>query len=141
VDRLSKIKLIGIIVIFLLGALDHFIYEWSGYNPWIGFVSGVNESVWEHWKLGFWATIAFMIPEFFILKGSVMNYFIGRGLGMIGLQFMVTIPFYLYTSIFDVEILLVDIILFFITVIVSQYIAFKSLLFQKIGIIISNYMD
>jgi hypothetical protein len=58
---------------FLLGALFHNMYEWSGNNTIVGLFFPVNESVWEHLKLVFypvlilWAVTmhhTYMEPEF-----------------------------------------------------------------------------
>lgn len=45
---------IGMVFIILLGSLFHFTFELSDFNPVVGAFSAVNESVWEHLKLGFW---------------------------------------------------------------------------------------
>ncbi|MFW9925127.1 MAG: DUF6512 family protein, partial [Candidatus Thorarchaeota archaeon] len=47
-------QIVGGIVIFSLGALWHFMFEWFGGWPPIGWFLPVNESVWEHIKLMFW---------------------------------------------------------------------------------------
>ena len=49
-----KWELFGIIFVFLLGALLHFVFEWSGESKVVGAIASVNESVWEHFKQGFW---------------------------------------------------------------------------------------
>lgn len=49
----------GIIFIVVLGSLLHFVYGLSGYWHPIGIIAAVNESVWEHLKLGFWPTVIF----------------------------------------------------------------------------------
>ena len=46
-------ELVGMVFIILLGSMSHFTFELSGFNPIVGAFSAVNESVWEHLKLGF----------------------------------------------------------------------------------------
>jgi hypothetical protein len=43
-------ELCGIVFVFLLGALLHFVFEWSGESKIVGAMASVNESVWEHFK-------------------------------------------------------------------------------------------
>lgn len=47
----KKYLLTGIPILFIIGSIFHFIYEWSGNNILIGFISPKNESIWEHLKL------------------------------------------------------------------------------------------
>lgn len=42
-----------ILFVLVLGTLMHFMYSWSGKNPFVGLIAPVNESVWEHMKLLF----------------------------------------------------------------------------------------
>ena len=41
----------GALFILVVGTLWHFVYQWSGDNPLLGWLAPVNESVWEHVKL------------------------------------------------------------------------------------------
>jgi hypothetical protein len=41
----------GALFILVVGTLWHFVYQWSGDNPVLGWLAPVNESVWEHVKL------------------------------------------------------------------------------------------
>jgi hypothetical protein len=43
----------GIAFVVILGSVLHFAFEWSGRAIPIGPIAAVNESVWEHLKLGF----------------------------------------------------------------------------------------
>ena len=49
-----KWELSGIAFVFLLGALLHFVFECSVESRIVGLFASVNESVWEHFKQGFW---------------------------------------------------------------------------------------
>ena len=51
-DKTAKKKILwGIPVQFALGALFHFLYEWTGENFVVGLFFPVNESIFEHLKL------------------------------------------------------------------------------------------
>lgn len=45
------------IIAFLLGALFHNLYPWSGNNTFVGLFFPINESIWEHLKLAFYPLI------------------------------------------------------------------------------------
>ena len=47
-----------------LGSLDHFLFEWSGRRPVMGIFAPVNESVWEHLKMGYWGMIVYSVGEY-----------------------------------------------------------------------------
>ena len=47
-------EVVGIAFVFLVGSLLHFVFEWSGESRIVGLFASVNESVWEHFKQGFW---------------------------------------------------------------------------------------
>ena len=46
-------ELAGIVFTVIIGTMLHFTFELSGNQPVVGVFSAVNESVWEHLKLGF----------------------------------------------------------------------------------------
>ena len=50
-QNLRKFTVIGILFVSVAGTLLHFVYDWSGQNPLVGFFAPVNESTWEHMKL------------------------------------------------------------------------------------------
>ena len=69
----QKIKLwtiSGTVAIILLGTVLHYFYPWFGENRILGAFVPVNESVWEHLKLGYWGLLLFSIPEFFQIKSQ-----------------------------------------------------------------------
>lgn len=82
---MKKIKIIGVIVIFLLTVLYHFLYEWLP-NPVFSVFFPVNESIWEHMKLLYSGFLTWGVIEYFILKKKNIkftNYFSSLFLTMI----------------------------------------------------------
>lgn len=69
---LKKIKVIGVLVIFLFTVLFHFIYDLLP-NVIFSFFFPVNESIWEHMKLLYSGIIGWSIIEYFILKKNNLN--------------------------------------------------------------------
>ena len=72
---------IGWVVIFGLGNLFHFMYDWIQWKP-IGWLFPINESMWEHTKLSFWSGLFFYIAEYFILRKKYNKIIVGRTEGL-----------------------------------------------------------
>ena len=70
---LKKIKIIGIITIFALSFLYHFLYEWFP-NPIFSILFPVNESIWEHMKLLYTGILSWGLIEIILLKENKINY-------------------------------------------------------------------
>jgi hypothetical protein len=79
-------ELMGIIFIVILGSLLHFTFELSGHQPLVGMFSAVNESVWEHLKLGFWPALAYAIVEYRCLKKLTNNFLFAKTVGITSYQ-------------------------------------------------------
>ena len=61
--KLFKFEIIGIFVIIALGILWHFLYELTNKNIIVGLIAPINESVWEHWKLGIYPILIYSAVE------------------------------------------------------------------------------
>ena len=61
--------LISFLVISIVGALLHFVYEWSNHNNIISLFAAVNESTWEHIKMGLSSALLFSIFDKYTQKG------------------------------------------------------------------------
>ncbi|MFZ9387264.1 MAG: DUF6512 family protein [Chitinophagaceae bacterium] len=119
---LNKWRIAGILTLTLSGFLFHYVYSWSGNSRIIGLIAPVNESVWEHLKLGFWAVVLFSAAEYSQLKNKVSNYFFARMAGILSLELTILSIFYSYTMISGHSILWIDILSYVLGVIAGQYI-------------------
>jgi len=119
------------IFIIILGSLLHFTFELSNYQPIVGVFSAVNESVWEHLKLGFWPTLLYAIIEYRPLKKYANNFFLGKAVGINVIPIVIIITFYSYTVLLE-ENLLIDILTFIIAVIIGQLASYKLLTYRKL---------
>jgi hypothetical protein len=120
----EKWILFGIPILFLIGSIMHFLYDFTGGNVIIGTIAPVNESVWEHLKMALlpiilWWTI------YYLAAGNINNidknkWFTGALVSI--LIALITIPllFYFYTKAFGVELLVVDILLLFLGILLGQ---------------------
>ena len=125
--RVLFYELAGIVFIIVFGSMLHFAFEWSGGQAIVGVFSAVNESVWEHLKLGFWPAIAFALIEFKYLKKSTRNFMFAKTVGIYLIPIVIVVIFYSYTAILGESILIIDILSFMIAVIVGQLVSYKLL--------------
>ena len=49
--QVKHYMMIGMIFVFIIGSLAHFLYDWSDNHYLVGLFTPVNESIWEHMKL------------------------------------------------------------------------------------------
>lgn len=120
-------SIIGFFAVSILGTVNHYLYEWSGNNSFIGTFTPVNESVWEHLKLLFFPYLIFCIIEFIVYGKHIKGFLFSRLTGILyGLIFM-PVAFYAYTSIIGKSILSLDILIFIISVALSFYISFNRI--------------
>ncbi len=124
---------IGMLFIIILGSLLHFTFEWSGYQPIVGVFSAVNESVWEHLKLGFWPALLYMIIEYRFIKKETNNFFLAKTVGIYMIPIVITATFYSYTAITGESIFLIDILSFIVAVIIGQFASYKLLTCKQLS--------
>ncbi len=118
----------GIIFVSVVGTLLHFAYGWSGESFLVGLFTPINESTWEHMKLIFFVYYFFMgrrLKDEFPCIGSSM------ALGTIFGTFLIPVLFYTYTGILGYNIMLFDILTFYISVISAFYITYINTLSCK----------
>ncbi len=119
-------SILGFIVLVFGGSLLHFTYTWSGDNAIVGVFSAVNESVWEHLKLGFWSLAAISLLDYWYLRPR-RNYWFAKAIGITVMQLFILGFFYTYSSIVGTEILWVDIVSYVIGCALCQWIAYTLL--------------
>jgi hypothetical protein len=125
--RILFYELAGIVFIIIFGSILHFTFEWAGHNAVVGVFSAVNESVWEHLKLGFWPAIVFALIEFKYLKKSTSNFLFAKAISIYLIPIIIIVLFYSYTAILGESILVIDILTFIIAVIVGQLVSYRLL--------------
>ena len=119
--------------ISLLGGMLHFTFEWSGYNPVVGVFSAVNESVWEHLKLGFWSAVLYMLIEYRFSKKDSNNFFLAKTVVPYAIIAIIPAIFYSYTSITGESIFMIDISSFFVAVVIGQYLSYRLLIHKSLS--------
>jgi hypothetical protein len=131
-------ELFGILFITVLGGLLHFTFELSGYNPVVGAFSAVNESVWEHLKLGFWPALLYAIIGFWFIRKDVNNFFLAKTVVPYAIAAVIPAVFYSYTSITGESIFVIDILSFIVAVIVAQFLCYKLLTYKPLPAWVEN---
>lgn len=140
--KINKWEIAGIFWIIIVGCLLHFTYEWSNKSLIVALFSPVNESVWEHLKLGYWALVFFMLIEYWFIKDYTKSFFLAKTIGILAMNLFIVIAFYSYTAIVKEPILIIDIGSFIVGAILCQFISLKimkksvSNIANKIGLIV-----
>ena len=81
--KLLKFEIIGFFVIIALGIVWHNLYELTNQNIIVGLIAPVNESIWEHWKLGIYPILIYSAIEYFFVKEEVNNFLFSKFIGII----------------------------------------------------------
>jgi hypothetical protein len=125
-------ELSGILFVFLLGALLHFVFEWSGELKILGAIASVNESVWEHFKQGFWPMCLYAAIEYKFIRANVNNCLTAKAVAVYLIPIITALIFYAYTTATGAEILIVDILVFAIAITAGQLTSYKILTSGKL---------
>jgi hypothetical protein len=126
-------QLFGAIFIVLLGSFMHFLFELTGNWAPIGAIAAVNESVWEHLKLGYFPLIIFALIEYKFLKKSFNQFIVAVASSAIIIPLVIVVFFYSYTTILGGDSLFFDILSFIIAIFIGQYVSYRVLLIEKVG--------
>lgn len=127
-----KWELIGIIFISILGSVLHFVFDWSGRWEPVGVIAAINESVWEHFKIGFWPALFYAIAEYWFLKKFTNSFIIAKTAGIYAIPVTIAVLFYSYTAATGQEILIVDILIFVVAIAVGQLISYRILTLRQV---------
>lgn len=124
---LSWIILLGSIPIFLLGSLNHFLYDMLGKNIIVGLFVAVNESIWEHMKLVILPMVIWWTISYFLIRKrdniDINKWFTSGLMSMFVALIIIPLVFYFYTNAFGIKSVIVDISIFFVAVFLGQLVA------------------
>lgn len=124
-NKLKIYTVAGIIFTLIVGTLFHFIYEWSGNNYIVGFISPVNESTWEHMKLIFFPMLFYSFYMNYKLKSQYSCVTSALLFSIIIGTFLIPVIFYTYSGILGRNILFLDILTFIISVLIAFYAVYR----------------
>lgn len=120
----NKEVIIDIIVISIIGTLLHFLYEFSGRNLLVAIFSAVNESVWEHIKIAVIPTYIVALVKMWIIEDRKYNLWTALFFKVITLIILIPLLFYGYQAIIKIESVILDIAIFYISIITSEIIEY-----------------
>ncbi|UCB46064.1 MAG: hypothetical protein JSV25_01180 [Spirochaetota bacterium] len=125
-EKIVLIWEIGVtLFVISFGTVLHFMYAWTNYSPVIGLFAPVNESVWEHFKLGFWSLILISLIEYPFIKQQINNFFLAKLVGVISLELVIVIFFYTQIAIRGESSLAIDIGSYVAGAVVCQLVAMQ----------------
>lgn len=125
-------EIIGMLFIILLGSFLHFAFELSGeFIPLAG-IAAVNESTFEHLKLGFWPALFFGLIEYNFIKDSANNFLVAKFVSASLIPLSIIGLFYLYSTILGTDLFILDILIFIVSVIIGQIGSYKVLKSNKL---------
>lgn len=129
VNKIRRWSIAGFFVISTLGGLYHYVFDWANHNYLIGAFVPVNESVWEHFKLGLWTVITFSVFEYVAVGKMVSNFFFTKAIGVWIITFTILFVYYFYTMFTEGNVLVLDIGSYVMGVLLCQVYCYK--MFQK----------
>jgi hypothetical protein len=130
-NKLLVYEIIGMVFSIFFGSILHFAFQWSGNSKIVALVAAVNESTWEHLKLGFWPLLAWAIFEYSIFKKKSRNFIAAKGLSLLSFCFLIPLIFYSYQAILGKHFLILDILTFIISVIIAQLLSYRMITAEK----------
>lgn len=128
--RAKVTSIVGIFIIIAISALLHFGFEFFGRIKPTAFIFAVNESVWEHLKIGFFGGLIFYIIEFIIYGKKFDNFIVGKSVALFLIPFLTAVFFYTYTA-FLKENLVLSILTLVVAVIIAQFVSLSIVLSNK----------
>ena len=108
-----------ILAVAILGSLNHFLYDWTGGSSFAALFCPINESPWEHLKLLFFPFLFVTLGTAALYRFLDRRFFYCRFLGVLCGMAFILISFYTYTGIWGTHVLILDLLIFFLSVVLS----------------------
>lgn len=108
-----------ILAVAILGSLNHFLYDWTGGSSLAALFCPINESPWEHLKLLFFPFLFVTLGTAALYRFRDRRFFYCRFLGVLCGMAFILISFYTYTGIWGSHALILDLLIFFLGVVLS----------------------
>ena len=121
-NRINKIFIFSLPILYIIGGLSHFIYEWTGNNALIGLFFPINESIYEHTKLAIFPLLIFYIYGL-KNKPNIKKWTFSLLISLFTTILLMPMLYYFYTCSFGFESLIIDILIYFISITCGQMIA------------------
>ena len=96
--------------------------------------SAVNESVWEHLKIAVLPIMLWTFIEFITLKFRRDNLWTSLFVKIITAMLSITFLYYLYSFIFKPHNLVINLIIFYFSILISQILGYKVITGRRVNI-------
>ncbi len=122
----NKILWIGAFIIIISGTLAHFVFDLSRKNSFLACFVPVNESVWEHFKLGYLGVLLSFLYDYNKVKklGSHF-YFTSKLLGLLSQTLLIVVVYYTCKQFYTGILVWLDILSFMTGAVICQFIVIK----------------
>lgn len=131
----QKWIILGTPILFIIGSLMHFVYDWSGNLTIVGILAPVNESIWEHLKMASWPILIWWLTGYFLLSNrntiSSSQWFVSCAVAELGCLLVIISFYYTYTGALGIESLILDIFSLLLGISVGQILALHIFKFAK----------
>ena len=107
------------LAVTILGFLNHFLYDWTGGSSLAALFCPINESPWEHLKLLFFPFLFVTLGTAALYRFRDRRFFYCRFLGVVCGMAFTLVTFYTYTGIWGSHALILDLLIFFLSVVLS----------------------
>ncbi len=118
-----------------MGVIFHFVYDWSGQNPFIRFFFPINESIWEHLKLIYFPILFVSLIEYFFFDTHTEKFFVNQFFSILVGMLSTVILFYTYSGVLGRNIDVINIIIYFISMALAygfSHYAFRTDRFKNV---------
>ena len=129
-NKIKKWEISGVLFTLVVGALFHFLYQWSGDNYRVALFAAVNESTWEHLKMAFWPTIIFSCIEWIAWGNEYKNFYFATLIKLFSMPVLITLLFYGWIALFTNN-QIWDISIFIAATILGYYFSYLILHVKK----------
>ena len=125
---LKGVKIINVFVVFALCFITHFMFDWFP-NTFFSIFFPVNESIWEHMKMLYSSIIIAGVIDYFLIKkfhgntNTFLTSLFVSAILSIPVFLIIYLPFYYLIG----ENMVLNLIVLFITIVISQIISFYLL--------------
>lgn len=128
--QIKKWEIWGAIVSIFLGSALHFVYGWSGQAHFVALFGAVNESTWEHLKIGFWPPFIIAILEWFYFGRKLNNFCLATFVKLFSIPVIIIVMFYGWLAFFP-DNFIWDISVFVFAIFVSYFLSYRILKSKK----------
>jgi len=112
-------QLVGFLFTAAVGTLLHFLYDWTGQNPFFALISAVNESTWEHMKLLYVPLLLFAVIQGRFLTRNYPSFWCAKLWSTLAGLSAIPLIYYTYTGVLGVSADWFNITIFYIAAAVA----------------------